>query len=100
MHPAHRVKFPIFVSQDRNAPSVQDTVYSNLSRVKYLQHEELADPILDSPTEKMVYYKIAQHYKFVLRTMFDCFNYPRVILLEVMRCFAQRATSAMCSACH
>ncbi len=33
--------------------------------------------------EKIEYYRIAAHYRFILRTMFDCFQYPRVIILEV-----------------
>ena len=34
-------------------------------------------------SEKVVYYRIANHYRFILRTFFDCFAFQRLIILEV-----------------
>ena len=33
--------------------------------------------------EKIEYYRIANHYRYIFRTFFDCFLYPRLIILEV-----------------
>jgi hypothetical protein len=31
----------------------------------------------------LAYYRIANHYKFIMKTFFDCFQYPKLIILEV-----------------
>lgn len=33
--------------------------------------------------EKIEYYRIANHYRYIFKTFFDCFLYPRLIILEV-----------------
>ncbi|KAL4450561.1 hypothetical protein ABPG77_000917 [Micractinium sp. CCAP 211/92] len=80
--PANRHKFPLFVSQDFNASGVQDVVEQHLDRLRYLQHYEEQEPVTERKKEPVVYYRIANHYKFILRTMFDCFGFQRVIILE------------------
>lgn len=75
--------FPLFISQDGNDPAVQDVVYRHLGRVQYMQHLELKPPIPDNPKkERLVYYRIANHYKFIFKTFFECFGYWRLIILE------------------
>ena len=37
-------------------------------------------------SEKVAYYRIANHYKFLLRTFFDCLGFERLIILEVGGC--------------
>jgi alpha-1,3-mannosyl-glycoprotein beta-1,2-N-acetylglucosaminyltransferase len=84
---ANRWKFPIYLSQDMNpanlnASGVQDVAAQHLDRVSYMQHLEVEPPALEDKKEKPVYYRIANHYKFILRTFFDCFGYERLIILE------------------
>lgn len=33
--------------------------------------------------ENLAYYRIANHYKYILQTMFDCLQYKKAIILEV-----------------
>ena len=53
-------------------------------QISYLHHKELVAPIVRRKIEKIAYYRIAAHYRFILRTFFDCFKYPRLIILEVL----------------
>ena len=55
------------------------------SQVSYLHHRELTKPVTKTSNawDKLAYYRIANHYKFILKTFFDCFGYPHVIILEV-----------------
>ncbi|KAL4439675.1 hypothetical protein ABPG75_002676 [Micractinium tetrahymenae] len=80
--PANRRKFLLFVSQDFNATGVQDVVEQHLDKLSYLQHYEEREPVTERKKEPVVYYRIANHYKFILKTMFDCFGFQRVIILE------------------
>ena len=50
---------------------------------RYLQHIELVEPIKRNRREPLVYYRIANHYQFILRQLFDCFQYPNVLVVEV-----------------
>ena len=34
-------------------------------------------------SEPVAYYRIASHYGYIMQQMFDCWQYPKVILLEV-----------------
>lgn len=80
-----RAKFPLFISQD-GTPAHQGV--ANLCKshahegIRYLHHIELAPPVTLSKKEKQAYYRIANHYKFLMQTFFDCFQYPRLIFLE------------------
>ena len=51
--------------------------------VHYLHHMELVPPVPKSKKESLAYYRIANHYKFILQTFFDCFQFQRLIILEV-----------------
>ena len=52
------------------------------AQVSYLHHRELVAPVVRRSIEKIAYYRIAAHYRFILGTFFDCFKYPRLIILE------------------
>lgn len=82
-----RAKFPLYISQDGKVPkpAVASLAQSYGSRgVRYLHHKEQSPPRrLLNPKENLAYYRIANHYKFMLRTFFDCFGYSRLIILEV-----------------
>lgn len=47
-----------------------------------MNHVEEHVPKKNAPGENVAYYRIANHYKFLLRTFFDCFEYPKLIILE------------------
>ena len=52
--------------------------------MRYLHHKEDAPPHpLLNKWENLAYYRIANHYKFILRTFFECFGYSKLIILEV-----------------
>lgn len=52
------------------------------AQITYLSHQQRTRPMVADSSERTAYYRIAEHYRFVLRTLFDCFRYPRVIILE------------------
>lgn len=74
--------YPAFVSQDGDAAGVQAVVRRHLDRVRYLEHAPDRPIRAPSAREKVAYYRIAQHYKFLLKTLFDCFGFPRAIVVE------------------
>lgn len=82
--PANAARFPLFLSQDGASEGVQAVAEAYLPRgLRYMQREERELPTPNSPEkESVAYYRIANHYKFLLRTLFDCFGYPRVIIVE------------------
>ena len=51
--------------------------------VSYLHHMELKPPVPLNRKENLAYYRIANHYKFIMQTFFDCLRVPRLIILEV-----------------
>ena len=55
--------------------------------MSYLQHKELIKPVTktDKLWDKIAYYRIANHYRWIFQTMFECFQYPRLIILEVVQ---------------
>ena len=34
-------------------------------------------------SEPIAYYRISDHYKYVMQQIFDCWQYPKLIILEV-----------------
>ena len=66
--------------------------------VHYLHHMELQPPKAKSRKESLAYYRIANHYKFILQTFFDCLCFPRLIILEVPPC-ARRSPAGLWPAC-
>ena len=76
----------MYVSQDGPVPNkeVAKVAFSFANRgVSYLHHKEETVPERLTKKESLAYYRIANHYKFILRTMFDCFGFQRLILVEV-----------------
>ena len=52
--------------------------------VRYLHHEEDGPPKrMLNKRENLAYYRIANHYKFIMRTFFECFGYSKLVILEV-----------------
>jgi hypothetical protein len=82
-----RLKFPLYVSQDGAIPNskVEQLAQSLTGRgVSYLHHREQKAPIpLLNRRENLAYYRISNHYKFIMRTFFDCLGYSKLIILEV-----------------
>ena len=78
----------MFVSQDGTPANAE---VANLTKsyasqgVRYMHHVELTVPQTLTKKENKAYYRIANHYKFIMQTFFDCFKYPRLILLEVSK---------------
>lgn len=81
-----RQLFPLYISQDGAVPKpkVADLAKSlNVQGISYLHHHEDMPPEpLTSKRENLAYYRIANHYKFLMQTFFDCFGYSRLIILE------------------
>jgi hypothetical protein len=70
------------------APRVRtrsSTARAREPQITYLSHQQRGASMVSDSRENAAYYRIAEHYRFVLRTLFDCFEYPRVIILEVGR---------------
>lgn len=78
-----RRKFPLHISQDGSHEETRDAARSFLPQVRYLSHYELAAPVPRQRKENIAYYRISNHYKFIMHTFFDCFEFPRIIILEV-----------------
>ena len=76
----------MFLSQDGTPP---DPGVANLSKsyasqgLRYLRHIDAGLPINSTAGQNKAHVRIANHYKFIMQTFFDCFRYPRLILLEV-----------------
>mmetsp|Transcript_38036 Transcript_38036/g.107451 ORF Transcript_38036/g.107451 Transcript_38036/m.107451 type:complete len:572 (+) Transcript_38036:324-2039(+) len=74
-------KFPLYVSQDGGDKMVRETVLKH-REFKYLNHVESKPPQALNSKENLAYYRIANHYKFILMVMFDCLQYKKAIILE------------------
>lgn len=87
---ACRNEFPLYVSQDGPIPNqgVAELAKSFATKgVNYLHHKEETVPVKLTKKENVAYYRIANHYKFILYTLFDCFGYKRLIIVEVRASF-------------
>lgn len=103
-----RQKFPLHISQDGNNTAVADLARSkdpatfNMSHLQlgfiptivHMQHIETDDFPTKKKSEPVAYYRIASHYKFVMRQMFDCWQYPKLIILEVSMLLHEQLLSA------
>ena len=82
-----RQKFPLYISQDGPVPNPRVAELAkalDAEGFSYLHHQEDKPPEpLTSKKENLAYYRIANHYKFLMRTFFDCFGYSKLIILEV-----------------
>jgi len=74
--------FPVFVSQDGTDARVAELARRYEGRVSYMQHIEERPPRMKSPKEEIVYYRIADHYRWAFEQLFDERHFPRVIVLE------------------
>ena len=81
-----RQRFPLYISQDGNQTGVAELARSYAPSIVLMQHNGADSFPTRKKTEPMVYYRIASHYKFVMRQMFDCWQYPKLIILEVCPC--------------
>ena len=81
--PPARQKFPLYISQDGNQTGIAELARSYAPSIFHMQHVEADNFPTRKKSESVVYYRIASHYKFVMRQMFDCWQYPKVIILEV-----------------
>ena len=78
-----RQKFPLFISQDGTNRAVAKLAQSFRPHVMHIQHIEADNFPTRKPGEPIAYYRIASHYKFVMRQIFDCWQYPKLVILEV-----------------
>ncbi|KAK9812907.1 hypothetical protein WJX72_005613 [[Myrmecia] bisecta] len=79
---SNRQKFPLYISQDGGHEGVHDMALTYAPLIRYLNHIEDAEPVKRGKKENVAYYRIANHYKFFMKTFFDCFEYPKLIILE------------------
>ena len=78
-----RQKFPLHISQDGNESGVAELARSYAPDVAHMQHIEADNFPTRKKSEPVAYYRIASHYKFVMHQVFDCWQYPKLIFLEV-----------------
>lgn len=83
-----RKKFPLFISQDGKDKRVRDFARSLAPDVTYINHIEERAPVPPNRKERIAYYRIANHYKFIMQQLFDCRNYERLIIVEDDMLFA------------
>eukprot|EP00850_Spirogloea_muscicola_P008380 SM000044S16027 [mRNA] locus=s44:605471:610565:+ [translate_table: standard] len=74
-------KYHLFISQDGTHEGVKKTA-TTYSSFTHLQHIEEKPPVPERPGDMLAYYRISNHYKFVLEELFDKRTYERVIILE------------------
>ena len=93
-----RQRFPLHISQDGNDSAVAElasnpaaAVHANLDpvdpadlpHVVHMQHVQQDSFPSRAASEPIAYYRISSHYKFVMQQLFDCWQYPKLIILEV-----------------
>eukprot|EP00208_Stichococcus_sp_RCC1054_P006238 CAMPEP_0206141720 /NCGR_PEP_ID=MMETSP1473-20131121/13874_1 /ASSEMBLY_ACC=CAM_ASM_001109 /TAXON_ID=1461547 /ORGANISM="Stichococcus sp, Strain RCC1054" /LENGTH=454 /DNA_ID=CAMNT_0053536399 /DNA_START=73 /DNA_END=1437 /DNA_ORIENTATION=- len=81
-------KFPLFISQDGTHREVRDLAMSLQPEIGYLNNIEDAPPKLAKMREQIAYYRIANHYRFIMQQMFDCRQYQKLIFVEDDMLFA------------
>eukprot|EP01026_Neomeris_dumetosa_P073550 TRINITY_DN7582_c0_g1_i3.p1 TRINITY_DN7582_c0_g1~~TRINITY_DN7582_c0_g1_i3.p1 ORF type:complete len:551 (+),score=89.84 TRINITY_DN7582_c0_g1_i3:831-2483(+) len=83
LNPANKDRFPIYISQDGTDAAVKDMAKSFRTRnVRYMQHVELKNVTTEGQKENAAYYRIANHYKYIMQQFFACFKYPKLLILE------------------
>eukprot|EP00004_Rigifila_ramosa_P008776 TRINITY_DN2012_c0_g1_i5.p1 TRINITY_DN2012_c0_g1~~TRINITY_DN2012_c0_g1_i5.p1 ORF type:complete len:350 (-),score=72.03 TRINITY_DN2012_c0_g1_i5:307-1356(-) len=73
-------KFPIFVSQDTHSAEV-DSVLRSFRDVTHLHYVSTSQPVAQNG-ENVLYYHIANHYRWGLSQIFDSFGFNSTIILE------------------
>uniref|UniRef100_A0A7S1SHF8 Alpha-1,3-mannosyl-glycoprotein 2-beta-N-acetylglucosaminyltransferase n=1 Tax=Tetraselmis chuii TaxID=63592 RepID=A0A7S1SHF8_9CHLO len=82
LKPEFATDFPLYVSQDGSFPGVKEVVVRHTADFAYMNHIETKAPQPLTPKENLAYYRISNHYKFILGVMFDCLQYKKAIILE------------------
>nr|CAG4646273.1 EOG090X06K9 [Macrothrix elegans] len=77
-------KFPIIVSQDCGHTGTADIIRSYGTQVTHIQQPDLSEPANVPPNEMKFkgYFKIARHYLWGLKQIFQTFNHSAVIIVE------------------
>ena len=81
--PPARQKFHLFISQDGNQSGIAELARSHAPSILHMQHLHADNFPTRKQSEPIAYYRIASHYGYIMQQMFDCWQYPKVILLEV-----------------
>ena len=90
--PGYRELFPLFISQDGDHTGIKAVAEGFAPAVQYMQH---LNPVQGTVDRLEAYQRIALHYKFVFKQLFDCFGYMRVIVLEVCSSFPYSLINAL-----
>lgn len=78
-----RQNFHLYISQDGNQSGIAELARSHAPSIFHMQHVRTDNFPTRKKSEPVAYYRIASHYKYIMQQMFDCWQYPKVILLEV-----------------
>ena len=78
-----RQKFPLYISQDGNQSGIAELARNHAPAIFHLQHVEADNFLTRKKKEPVAYYRIASHYRFIMQQFFDCWQYPKLIVLEV-----------------
>ena len=77
-------KFPVFISQDGRHKATRAYAEGEAKDFHWMQHLEDRPPTTRTRFrwDRVAYYRIAAHYKWAMKTLFDDLGYERVIVLE------------------
>ena len=77
-------KFPVFISQDGRHKATRAFAENKAKDFHWMQHLEDRPPTTRTRFrwDSVAYYRIAAHYKWAMKTLFDDLGYERVIVLE------------------
>lgn len=84
-----RQKFHLYISQDGNQSGIAELSRGHAPSIYHMQHAAKDNFPTRKKSEAVAYYRIASHYKYIMQQMFDCWQYPKVIFLEVRLPFHQ-----------
>ncbi len=82
--PGDAEKFPVFISQDGRHKATRAYAEGEAKDFHWMQHLEDRPPTTRTRFrwDRVAYYRIAAHYKWAMKTLFDHLGYERVIVLE------------------
>ena len=77
-------KFPVFISQDGRHKATRAYAEGEAKDFHWMQHLEDRPPTTRTRFrwDRVAYYRIAAHYKWAMKTLFDDLGYERVTVLE------------------
>ena len=96
MLPARQM-FPLYISQDGNQSGIAELARCHAPAIFHMQHVEADNFPTRKKNEPVAYYRIASHYRFIMQQFFDCWQYPKLIILEV--CPPALHATCLCE-CH